>query len=105
MEFKCCAQREKNVLVVYSPQEKEKETSEQLTLHTGVVLTIGQKAATVEETTTRRQYYAPFHTWASVLHVGNTVIFQVDPRDFFGGAHRGRQNVSEAARVSHFAFG
>ena len=86
------------------PQEKEKkETSEQLTLHTGVVLTIGQKAATVEETTTRRQYYAPFHTWASVLHVGNTVIFQVDPREISSGVHIVGGKTFQRLLVSHIS--
>ena len=87
------------------PQEKEKkETSEQLsTLHTGIVLTIGQKAATVEETTTRRQYYAPFHTWGSVLHVGNTVIFQVDPREISSGVHIVGGKTFQRLLVSHIS--
>lgn len=85
------------------PQEKEKKDSEHPILHTGIVLTIGQKATTVEETTTRRQYYAPFHTWGSVLHVGNTVIFQVDPREISSGAHIVGSKTFQRLLVSHIS--
>lgn len=86
------------------PQEKEKkETSEYPALHTGTILTIGQKAATVEETTTRRQYFAPFHTWGSVLHIGNTVIFQVDRRAISWGTHIVGSKTFQRLLVSHIS--
>lgn len=65
------------------------------------MLTIGTKAATVEDTTTRRQYYAPFHVWGSILRTGQTVLFKVDPQRRSSGVHRVESNTFPRLYVSH----
>ena len=81
---------------------KKKETISPPSIHTGRVTAIGKEAATVEDTDTRHQYYAPFSTWGSVLRQGDLVIFQIDPARF-SGTHRVGDATFKRFHVSHIA--
>ena len=82
-----------------SGDDEKTESPRHPTVRTGRVLTVGTKAATVEDTNTRRQYYAPFHAWGSILHTGQPVLFEVDPQRS-SGVHRVESNTFPRLYVS-----
>lgn len=78
----CC----RNVLTSESETKKTHENDPPAVFLEGTVLTLGRKAATIEEKRTRRQYYAPFSSWGSVVRPGDRVAFTVH-EDLFSGVH------------------
>ena len=66
---------------------------------TGSVLTVGTLAATVVESGTRRQYYAPHDDWIDTLRPGDVITFVPDP-ERASGKHR----VGETTYVRQYCL-